>query len=97
LPVKPAGQRDAGEGQQEEREHRPAAASAWPGPAHWDRWVRLAAASRDQRHDGERADGREAVGEQVEQHARGRRARPSAARSVATTPDEEKPACAIEE
>ena len=63
-----AGQRDAGEGEQEEREDAgdDRRLLAEPRPAR--QVVRLAAAVADQGHDGERADRGEAVGDQVEEH-----------------------------
>ena len=76
LADEPAGQRDAGEGEQEQREHhadkRIAAAQAGP-PRHGG--VLLAVGIADQADDGERADRAETVGEQIEQRRRQRRPR----------------------
>src|SRR5690606_18207842 len=70
LPGEPAGERDAGERQQEEGEHsgddRGALAETRPP----GQVPGLAARVPHHRDDGERADRREAVGEQVEQGAR---------------------------
>ena len=70
LPGEPAGQRDAGEGEEEEgedaRHQRRALAQA--GPAR--QVIRLARGVTDEGHHRERADGREAVDSQIEQAGR---------------------------